>query len=250
MNRKHDGHLFGEGLQRLQRLRKLLPVHESRAVERDDEVRPGRKPKALVNDAAVDPLAHRHERVDHRVAHVVNRLDRAAFANEVLACLWRVDEQQIGYGVGQDAVDLLGHRAVERAQPRLDVADSNAQLGRHDRGGERRVDIAGNEHDVRPPLQQHGLEPLHDARCRRCMGASPDVEPDVGLANPEFVEEHLRHGGVVMLTGMDERVFERLGTLGQSRDDRRDLHEVGTGADDRDDAATAVGHRSNTPLVR
>ena len=43
-------------------------------------------------------------------------------------------QQQVGEVVGQDAVELLGHRAVERAHARLDVRDRDARL----RGRERR----------------------------------------------------------------------------------------------------------------
>ena len=52
--------------------------------------------------------------------------------------------------VGEDAVELLGHRAVERAHPRLDVGDRDAGLRGGQPAGERRVRVAVDEHDVGP----------------------------------------------------------------------------------------------------
>jgi hypothetical protein len=65
--------------------------------------------------------------------------------------------------VGDDAVDLLGHRAVKRAQTRLQMGDRDAELDGHERRGERRVDIAGHDHEIGMLLLQHGLDALHHA---------------------------------------------------------------------------------------
>ena len=74
-----------------------------------------------------------------------------------------VQEEELGEVVGDDPVDLLGHRAVEAAQPRLDVADRDPELRGAERRRERRVDVAGDEHEVGPLVAQHGLEPLEHA---------------------------------------------------------------------------------------
>ena len=42
-------------------------------------------------------------------------------------------EEERGEGVDQDPVQLLGHRAVERAKPGLDVRDRDAELRRRER---------------------------------------------------------------------------------------------------------------------
>jgi hypothetical protein len=136
-----------------------------------------------------DALAHRDERVDHRVADVVDRVLRVSLAEQVLARLGRVDEQQLGDGVGHDPVDLLGHRAVEAAQAGLDVADRHVELGRDERGRHRRVHVARHQHDVRLHLDQHRLQPLHQAGGLLRMRAGADLEPVVRLADAELVEE-------------------------------------------------------------
>jgi hypothetical protein len=118
-----------------------------------------------------DPRQHGQQRVDHRVAHVVDRGLGHALGQQVLARLGRVDEQQIRHRVGDDPVDLLGHRAVEAAQAGLDVPDRDLQLGGHQRRRDRRVDVAGDQDDVGLVLEQQRLEPLHHARGLLRVGA-------------------------------------------------------------------------------
>ena len=87
-------------------------------------------------------------------------------------------------GVGDDAVDLLGHRPVERAQAGLDVRDGHAALRRDERAGERRVDVADDEHGVAAiavePLLEARPSPgrLHGVRA----GADPEVDVRLGDA--------------------------------------------------------------------
>ena len=57
--------------------------------------------------SVADRAAEVDQRVDHRVAHVVDRLGRPAFGQQVLTRLGRVDEEQIRDLVGQHAVQLL-----------------------------------------------------------------------------------------------------------------------------------------------
>ena len=56
-------------------------------------------------------------------------------------------EEQCGAVVAHDAVDLLGHGLVERAQPRLDVDDRDVDLGGGHGTGEGGVGVA-IEHDI------------------------------------------------------------------------------------------------------
>ena len=156
----------------------------------------------------LDPLPHRDQRVDHRVADVVDPGRRAAFGEQVVARLGRVDEQELGELVGDDAVDLLGHRPVERAQARLDVSDRDEQLRGGERGGQRRVHVPGHEHDVRLRLEQHRLEPLHDRGGLLRVRSRADPERVVGVADAELLEEDLGHLAVVVLARVDEHVLE------------------------------------------
>ena len=164
-----------------------------------------------------------------------------ALGEQVVARLGRVDEEEVRHLVGDDPVDLLGHRAVERAQPGLDVADRQQQLRGGQRGRHRRVHVAGDEHDIGLRLEQHRLEPLHDRS--RLLGMRPRAHSErvVGLADSELLEEDLGHLAVVVLAGVDEDVLELVAAPLQLRRDRRDLHHVRPRADDREDLA-ALSH--------
>ena len=71
-----------------------------------------------------------------------------AFPAQVLDRIVRVGEQELGELVGDDAVDLLRHRAVEAPQARLDVCVRDAELDEHERRRKRRVDVARHEREV------------------------------------------------------------------------------------------------------
>ncbi len=101
-----------------------------------------------------------------------------------------------------DPVDLLAHRAVEGAQARLQVGDRDAQLDRP----LRRVDVAGDDHEIGTLLFQHRLDALrHQRRLNRVAGRA-NAEHVVGGGNAQLFEEHVRHQPVVVLTGVDQRV--------------------------------------------
>ena len=125
---------------------------------------------------------------------------------QVVARLRRVDEQQLRELVGDDPVDLLRHRAVEGAQPGLDVADRESAASRHrERRGQRRVHVARNEHDVR--LASRGAPARAAPSPRGLLRVRPgaDSERVVRLADAELLEEDLGQLAVVVLAGVDER---------------------------------------------
>ena len=119
----------------------------------------------------VDAPAQRHQRVDHRVADLVDRVRVAALGQQVPASLGGVGKEQVRHLVGEHAIDLLGHRPVERPEPCLDVPDRDPELARHQRRGQRRVDVPGHQHQVGLELLDHRLQALHDARRLGRMGA-------------------------------------------------------------------------------
>ena len=67
-------------------------------------------------------------------------------------------EQPAREMVGDDAVELLGHRPVEAAQAGLDVRDGDPELRRGERAGERGVGVAVDEDGIRPFGEQDRLE--------------------------------------------------------------------------------------------
>ena len=217
-------------------------------MERHDEVAAGLEPVRGGRGQSVDPRPHRHERVDHRVAHLVDHPLRPALGQQVVARLGRVDEQQLRHLVGDHAVQLLGHRAVEAAEARLDVPHGDQQLGGHDRPGHRRVDVAGDQHDVRRRLEQHRFQPLHHTRGLLRVRSRADVEVVVGLPHAQLVQEHLRHRVVVVLAGMHDELLELVRPPRKLGDDRRGLHEVRARPDDGHDPAATAHALSRRPV--
>ncbi len=67
-------------------------------------------------------------------------------------------EEKVADVVRQNAVDFLGHRAIKRSQSRLDMGDRNVQLRRGERGGERRIHIPRDDHEVRLAIHAGRLE--------------------------------------------------------------------------------------------
>ena len=67
------------------------------------------------------------------------------------------------------------------------------------------------------------------------VAARADLEVDVGLGHAEIGEERRRlMRCVVVLTGVDQELAERVRRAVHAPDDRRHLHEVRTRADDID----------------
>jgi hypothetical protein len=202
-------------------------------VQRDEQVLARRDPQGLGGPRLLDPRPHRDERVDHRVADVVDELVGTPLGDEVVARLGRVDEEQGGELVGDEAVELLGHRPVEAPQARLDVGDRDLQLGRRHGGRQRRVHVPGHEDHVGRPVDEDRLEALHHARGLLPVRARPDVEHEVRLADLELLEEDLRHRVVVVLAGVHQHLLELVGTPAELGHDRDGLHEVGARPDNR-----------------
>ena len=139
--------------------------------------------------------------------------------------------------VGQDAVDLLGHAPVERAQAGLDVGDRDVQLGGREGAGERRVGVAVDEQPVRLPGDELALDPGQHLAGLGAVGPGADLEVDVRIGDAELVEEDARHLVVVVLAGVKKRLAvappkdagDRPGfdELGACADDGQDVHGAG-----------------------
>ena len=86
------------------------------------------------------------------------------------------------------------------------------------------------------PVDDDRLEALHHARGLHGVRARADLQHAVGRADPELVEEDLRHRLVVVLAGVHEQVLEARPALDLG-DDGRHLDEVRPGSDDGQDAS-------------
>jgi hypothetical protein len=138
-----------------------------------------------------------HHVVHHHMAHVVDARFGLAFARRLSTPLGSVTKNQSLMAVGDDAVDLFGHRHVAAAQAGLDVRHRDAGLLGHDGAGQRGVHVAHHHHGVGPVGGHMLLKGFHDARRLRRMAAAAAVEVHVGRRDAQFLEEHVAHVAVV-----------------------------------------------------
>ena len=102
------------------------------------------------------------------------------FGQQVLVAVARRRQQQIREPIGDDPVDLLGHRAIEAAQAGLDVRDRDQQLRRHQRRRHRRVHVADDDDQVGPLGEADLLERDHHLRGLHRVAAGADAEIAIG----------------------------------------------------------------------
>jgi len=159
---------------------------------------------------------------------------RDTFAKKIVAAALLRDEQQIGDRIGDDAVDLLWHRAIETSKTGLDVSHTDPELDRRECGRHGGVHVADHEDEVRARRDEDRLQPPHHlCRLHRVRGRA-DFEIEIGRRYLEVSKELPRQALVVMLPGMDQQWFEAC-HLPHLSDQRGDLHEVRAGAGHTDD---------------
>ena len=206
---KTSGHLAGrrrQGVHQAPGPAGLVDV--SRPVERDHPVR-------AVGDtgrgAGRDRIQERPgdlERVDHRVADEVDPVVGHALVAQVRHGVGAGREAEVGQPVGDQPVDLLGHLHVEAAQAGLHVRLGHVQLGRHERRGEGRVDVAVDDDQRRPIGQERVLEGHQEGRGLARVRPGPDAEVEVGRREPQLGEEDAGQRLVVVLPGVDHALLD------------------------------------------
>ena len=205
------------------------------------------RPSARAGRRRVKAVELAEEGVDHRVADEVDPVLGDALAHELRDRLRARREQEVGQGIGDDPVDLLGHGPVVAPQPCLDVGEGTAGLRRHERRGERRVDVTVDHDQRRIELGEGRLE--GDEQRRRLAGvrARSDAEIEVRLGQGEVAEEDVGQPRVVVLSGVDEPLVD-LATPERS-DHGRGLHEVRPGAHHVDDGGMHRGNDTGFPVL-
>src|SRR5262249_23537677 len=106
--------------------------------------------------------------------------------------------------IGDDAIDFLRHRAIERSKPRLDVHDGHMQLGGGERARQRRVRVAVHEHLVGTFVLDRAFNSGEHVRGVASVRERSDAELVIGRRDGEFVKELFGHLRVVVLAGVDE----------------------------------------------
>lgn len=171
--------------------------------------------------------------VDH---HVADEMD--AVRGDMLG---REMRQRDGFGreeqgrvvVRDHPVQFLGHAPVEASKSRLHMND--VRPGRHagHGAGRRGRDVADDEDRIRFPFAEHWDERPDDLPGLRDAVARTDAEIEIGVRDAELAEEHVGHLRVEMLARMHQR--RRNAARLQRCMERRDLDEIRTRADEKDD---------------
>ena len=227
MGEEGDGDLeSGQGVQDRGQAYRIVGVVG--AVDRCHHEPPRRLPHGGRQVGGQRVVGHRVAYAETHVCHHVT--DEAgpggeALPSQVTEGILRRGEQQVGGVVGEDAVVLLGHRPVERAQARLEVGEREPQLDRGEGGRDGGVGVAVDEHPVGGQFGEHRVEGGQHPAGLHAVATRADGQLDVGRRDRQVGEEDLRHPGVVVLTGVDDHV--RVSGLGERRRDRRQLDELG-----------------------
>ena len=149
-----------------------------------------------------------HQRVDHHVTDEVDSRGSDAFALQILIGIPACGEQDFAKRVRNNAIDFFRHRAVEAAQPGLDVCHRNEKLNCDDRGCHRGVHIADHDHQVRFLFNTDLLELHHDPSSLLGVCTRPHTQVHIGNRNTQVAEEDIRHCFVVMLARVDENALQ------------------------------------------
>ncbi len=164
-------------------------------------------------------------------------------------------EEDVGEGIGAQAVEFLGHVAVPRTQAGLHVGHGDAELLRRQCAGQGGVDVAHHQHQVGGVFQAGLLEGQHHPRSLLGVTAGTDAEIDVRARQAEIGKEGLAHPLVVVLAGVYQHRLDPVPSSCHGFHDRRDLHEVGSRTDHVDDfqrrlhGASFCFNKSSHPAV-
>jgi hypothetical protein len=115
------------------------------------------------------------------------------------------------------------------------VRHRHPHLRADERAGQSRVDVADDEHPVRPLFEDDRLETLHHGRRLLRVGAGADAEVYVGTGQPEVAEEVVAHPRVVVLPGVYDQRRELPRAPPHRLHQRRDLHKIRPRPHDVDD---------------
>ena len=150
---------------------------------------------------------------------------------EIDIAIDRGREEQVRDLVGEQAVDLLGHGAVEGAQSGFDMRHGDQQLGANQGRGDGGVDVAVDKYQIGIFGQSRLLEAHHDLSRLPGVRAGADFEIDVGLGQGELLEKYLGHVGVVVLAGVHQHLTD-IHFLSKHLHHRRYFHKIWSGTDD------------------
>ena len=182
-------------------------VDERRPVQRDERVVARLDAELLPAPARARRVDVLEQRVDHRVPDEVHRR-RDPLALEVRDRLLRVGEQDVAEVVGEHAVVLLRHRAVEAAEPRLDVRDGTPSFTAASAPAS--VELTSPATTQRSVSRSSSTRSTPTSAFAVCSACVPEPTPrnSSGARHPELAEEDVRHRVVVVLPRVQEHELQ------------------------------------------
>ena len=198
----------------------------------------GPQAEAFPGTGRAGPFEVRQERVNHHVADEHDSLGIDSRTREIGDARRLRDEEPVGQGVGDDAVQLLGHRAVETPQSRFNMREGQAEFRRHERRRHGRRHVADHDNPIRAQIEQHRLQSPQDFG--RLRNGAPRADSQVGdrRRNLQLAEKGLAHPLVVVLPGVHDG--RRRAARRQGPRDGRHLHEIRPSTGDETDESHSV----------
>ena len=215
----------------------------------DGELAGGVDPLGQRDRGVLDGGGDAQADVGHHIAGDQGPLGEA-LGGEVAAGDLGGGQQEVCGVVGEDAVVLLGHAAVEGAQPGFEVGDLEVHLHCGEGAGEGGVGVAVDEGPVRLVLLEDLVHPGEHRAGLAAVGAGTDGEVHVRCRDPQVREEDVAHRGVVVLSGVDDDVLDVVPLRGGIRD-RGELDELWARTHDGQDlhASLLLQRSIATPAV-
>ncbi len=222
-----------------QRLQPLAPVDVRGPMQRDHAVALSIAALAWASPRAPSVQGgRRHPRqqvlqgIDHDVADEADPALGDPLAAEVGHGALLAREQQLGQVIDEHPVGFFRHRAIEAAQPRLDMRHRHLPRRRRERAGEAEIGVAEDHDEDRARGRQHRVQRLQHRAEPRAARAAADPEVDLGLGQLELAQQRRAELGIEMLPGMHDLQPD---LRPQRADERRELDEIGSRTDDRGD---------------
>ena len=168
------------------------------------------EPQALQDVRGSCPFQVKQQAVYHDVADEEDLLLRNALAEEVRRRRPREGVKSVvGDGVGDEAVDLLGHGPVEAAEAGLDVGDGDTEL--RAASAQAIVELTSPTTMTRSGFSLSSTFSNSMSTLPVCSAWLPEPTPrwTSGAGMLEVPEEDVRHVVVVVLAGVDEKGPDR-----------------------------------------
>jgi len=116
------------------------------------------------------------------------------------------------------------------------MGNTDTALHGREGAGDRTVHVTDDDDVVRTFVDAYRLEAGHDPRRLLCVGTAPHSQEPRRLRHVEIIEECIGHRRIVVLTCMDDMMFDGIGVSLEGPVDGSDLHEIGSCTHDGEDA--------------